>query len=82
MERLPFLKQLAMNYGHVSGSFDWDTTFHDLGMDSYDVVDFMLSVEETLGFAVEDDALLSLETMRDVESLIEQCMEEDNSEHA
>lgn len=82
MERLEFLKQLAMKYGHIPMFFSGDTTLESLGMDSYDVVDFMLEVEQAYGITADDDSLLSVKTVGDVLALINQCMKEEETNHA
>ena len=82
MERLAFLKQLAMKYGNVPEDFSSDTTFLSMNMDSYDIVDFMLAVEEAYGITADDEVLLKVKCIRDVEDLITECMKEDNSKHA
>ena len=79
MERLAFIRQLAEKFRRIPDDFSWETTFESLGMDSYEVVDFILSVEEAFGLTVEDTELLSVKSMRDVENLIIKCMKEDNT---
>ncbi|MBO7703942.1 MAG: hypothetical protein J6S26_05815 [Solobacterium sp.] len=82
MERLAFLRQLASKYGHVPASFSSETTFSSMGMDSYDVVDFMLEAEEKFGITAGDEKLLAVERIGDVEEIINQCMQEDENNHA
>jgi len=82
MERFAFLKQLAMNYTTLPDDFTPDTPFTSIGMDSYDVVDFMLNVEEKFGITADDEVILSMNCIRDVEELIKHCMKEDESNHA
>ena len=70
MERFAFLKQLAMKYARFPAEIMEDTLFSSVGMDSYDVVDFMLNVEEMFGITAGDDEILSVNCIRDVEELI------------
>ena len=79
MERLAFLRQLTERFRRVPYGFSWETTFDSLGMDSYEIVDFMLVVEEEFRFTADDADLLSVKCMRDVENLIRKCMKEDNT---
>ena len=53
-----------------------------MGMDSYDVVDFMLEAEEKFGITAGDEKLLAVERIGDVEEIINQCMQEDENNHA
>ena len=79
MERLAFIRQSIEQFCRIPDDFSWDTTFEELGMDSYAIVDFLLALEEKIGFAADDAELLSQNCMRDVEDLIARCMEEDNT---
>lgn len=44
----------------------------DLGADSLDVVEMLLSIEETLGIAVPDEDAANLKTVQDIVEYIEQ----------
>ena len=79
MERFAFLKQLVMNYTSLPEDFSPDSPFASIGMDSYDVVDFMLTVEEKFGITANDEEILSMNCIRDVEELITNCMKEDKA---
>lgn len=48
------------------------STMKDLGLDSLDLVEVILEVEEKLGVSFEDDDLLSLKTIQDVIDIIDQ----------
>ena len=66
MDRLEFLESLAMEYDHGQTSLTPATTFAELGMDSYAVVDFAIQVEEHYDIAIPDDEMLNLKTIQDV----------------
>ena len=46
MDRLVFLEKLAKSYNSSIDCIKPTTTFVDLGMDSYEVVDFIVAVED------------------------------------
>ncbi len=79
MERFAFLRQLAMKYARLPAEITEETSFSSVGMDSYDVVDFMLNVEEAFDITAGDDEILSMNCIRDVEELITQCMKEEKA---
>ena len=82
MERLALIRQLISRYRTVPDDFSPATTFRSLRMDSYEIVDFMMALEESLGIAIEDEDLLSVSSIRDVENLINRCMKEESDNHA
>ena len=82
MERFAFLRQLAMNYAASPDGITPETAFSAMGMDSYDVVDFMLKVEEAYGITAADEEILTMNCIRDVEELITNRMKEDSNNHA
>ena len=47
-----------------------ETSMKDLGIDSLDLVEMILKVEEQYGLSFSDPELLALKTMGDVEALI------------
>lgn len=74
---LSYLQNLACLYDHNATSFRETTTFDELGMDSYEVVDFLLKVEEKFDVVIADEEMLRLHTMKDVLDIIsEGCKEE------
>lgn len=79
MERSAFLKQLAGEYAKDKADIALDTTFEQLGMDSYEIVDFMLKVEEHFGIVIDDEKMLSMKSLDDVCNAIA-CTEEEQSE--
>jgi acyl carrier protein len=70
MEAYEYMRTLIENKaGHpvllISG-----TSMKDLGIDSLDLVEMILKVEEKYDLAFEDAELLDLKTMGDVEALL------------
>lgn len=49
-----------------------DTLLEDLGIDSMDLMDIILTLEETMNLTFEDETLLKLVTVQDVLDLTEQ----------
>lgn len=48
-----------------------EATFEDLDLDSLDLVEFALAVEEELGVRISDDEAAELETLSDTVGLLE-----------
>ena len=48
-----------------------DSNLRDLGIDSLDVVDLIMDLEEELGIEFSDEVLMSIHTMKDVCDLID-----------
>ena len=69
-----FLNQLLMQYKKVPGFPAPGMTFEQLGMEPYDVLEFMLGVEKEYGVALDDAELLSVKTLEDVQDVLSRCM--------
>ena len=52
-------------------NFDKNTEISSLGIDSLDVVDLIMDLEEELGIEFSDEELMSIHTMKDVCDLID-----------
>lgn len=76
MEQFIFLKQLAQSYAKSRLDISRETTFEELGMDSYEIVDFMLKTEEHCGIVIPDEKMLSMNSLQDVLDAIS-CTEEE-----
>ena len=76
MERLALLEELAQAYVPKDLQFSSTTSFEDLNMDSYDIVDFLLKVEEQFHVVLENDAMMNIHTMQDVLNEIDNCQKE------
>ncbi len=76
MDCLAFLETLARNYDHNLTHFSSATSFEDMHMDSYDIVDFLLKVEEQYGVVFDDENMLEIRTMQDVMDAINKFSQE------
>lgn len=75
MDRLAILQILLREYTAITPILP-PTSFEDLQMDSYAVVDFMLKVEEQFGIVLDDENLLRVKTIQDVLKVIQEDTEE------
>ncbi len=75
MDRLAILQTLLREYTAITPILP-PTSFEDLQMDSYAVVDFMLKVEEQFGIVLDDENLLRVKTIQDVLKVIQEDTEE------
>jgi acyl carrier protein len=80
MERSLFLQHLASEYGRRHIAVTENSTFRELGMGPYDVMDFMLRVEEEYGIVIDDARLLSMNSIADVLDTIAECTQMHNKE--
>lgn len=77
MDCLTYLETLARGYDNNLKKFSTTTTFDEMKMDSYDVVDFLLKVEQEYGIVFEDAKMLELKSMQDVINTVNECSQED-----
>lgn len=70
--------QEIIDSGTSNGTaFSSSTTFEELGMDSYEIVDFLLKVEEKFDVVIADEELFRIRSVKDVLDIIsEGCKEE------
>lgn len=61
-------KQLRINADEITAE---TSIREDLGVDSLDVVEMLMSIEEETGVVVSDDAIMNLKTVGDVAKYIE-----------
>lgn len=61
-------KQLRINADDITAE---TSIREDLGVDSLDVVEMLMSIEEETGVVVPDDAIMNLKTVGDVSKYIE-----------
>ena len=66
MERLAVLELLAKEFNHNIDKVTPDTTFEELGMDSYEVVDFIAKSEEYYNTMIDNETALQAKTIQDV----------------
>lgn len=66
----------ALNAGHRSNSIDADTRLDSLGLDSMNVMDVFLGLEERFDVTFEDDEidLTSIETMGDFAEFMDRVL--------
>ncbi|NCB33689.1 MAG: hypothetical protein EOM64_07380 [Erysipelotrichia bacterium] len=77
MNRLAYLQQLVETYGPFLDELTPETTFEEMNMDSYAVVDFILKVEEHFNIVMHNDDILALKSMQDVLDMIDRCSKEE-----
>lgn len=70
MEAYEYMRTLIEDKKGHPVTFTHQTSMKDLGIDSLDLVEMILKVEEKYDMAFQDAELLSLKTMGDVEDLI------------
>ncbi len=77
MDRLAILEKLIEEYNPYFRNITAETTFEELEMDSYAMVDFLMKAEEEFDVVISDDRMLSMKNLQDVLDTIENCSEED-----
>ena len=70
MEILEIVKEKIKDRINVD-SINYDDKLDDLGLDSLDLVETMLKIEEAVGIEFTSDEIVELKTIRDVVTLIE-----------
>lgn len=74
---LSYLQEIIDSGSSNGTAFTMSTTFEDLGMDSYEIVDFLLKVEEKFDVVIADEQMFTIRNMKDVLDIIsEGCKEE------
>ena len=70
MEALEIVKEAIKDRINI-GSINYDDKLDELGLDSLDLVEKMLKIEEALNVEFATDEIVELKTIRDVVNLIE-----------
>ena len=70
MESLKIVKEAIKDRINVD-SINYSDNLDELGLDSLDLVETMLKIEETLGVEFTSDEIVELKTIQDVVNLIE-----------
>ena len=70
MEALEIVKEAIKDRINI-GAINYDDKLDDLGLDSLDLVETMLTIEEALNVEFATDEIVELKTIRDVVNLIE-----------
>ena len=60
------LNVLILDFCHPKKALTEKTSFEELNMDSFDVVDFLLKVEEKYMITFDDEKILEIHTIQDV----------------
>lgn len=66
METFELLKSLVMEKIGESALITPQTNLMELGIDSIDLVEIILNFEEQMNLAIEDEAMLEMQTVQDV----------------
>ena len=62
---------LVTNFGVEADTVTPDTTFTELELDSLDLVELSMAVEDRLGVGIEDDEVEKIASVRDAAELID-----------
>lgn len=77
MNQLDILTMLYEKTTGRSTALKADTTFEEMKTDEFEIVDFLMSVEEYYGFAFQQDEMLNVRSIQDVMNMIDKSMQED-----
>lgn len=77
MNQLDILMMLYEKTTGRSITLKADTTFEEMKTDDFEIVDFLMSVEEYYGFAFQQDEMLNVRSIQDVMNMIDKSMQED-----
>lgn len=78
-ENYDILKKALVFLGMSDQAVPVTTTFEDLHMDSYDIVDFLMKVEELSGIILEDSNVVQMHCLQDVLEELDKCSKEELS---
>lgn len=77
MDQLSSLSSILSKTNGLQVTLKADTTFDELKMDEYDIVDFLMGVEEYYGIAFDNEKMLEVKNMQDVMNMIDSNNQED-----
>lgn len=77
MNQLDILTMLYEKTTGRSTILKADTTFEEMKTDEFEIVDFLMNVEEYYGFAFQQDEMLNVRSIQDVMNMIDKSMQED-----
>ena len=77
MNQLAILNKILERTKGFFADLKADTTFEELKMDDYEIVDFLMNVEEYYGFSFHENEMLEMNTMQNVMDMINKNMQED-----
>lgn len=72
-ERMNDIRRLFCERVHID-SIDEDKPLNELGLDSLDVVEMCMDLEDRYGFSLDPEDLTSLKTVGDILNLIEKSL--------
>lgn len=79
MDQLASLSTILSEMRGVDAELKADTSFDELNMDEYDIVDFLMNVEEKIGISFDNAELLEVKTISDVMDMIDKNNQEELS---
>lgn len=79
MDQLASLSTILSEMRGVNAELKADTSFDELNMDEYDIVDFLMNVEEKIGISFDNAELLEVKTISDVMDMIDKNNQEELS---
>lgn len=74
---LAYLQEIIDSGTNNGTTFSSSTTFEELGMDSYEIVDFLLKVEEKFDVVIADEEMFRIRNMKDVLDIISEGSKEE-----
>ncbi len=74
---LSYLQEIIDSGIDNGTAFNPSTTFEELGMDSYEIVDFLLKVEEKFDIVIADEDMFRVRNMKDVLDIISEGSKEE-----
>ena len=77
LSRSSYYRKILERTRGFSADLKADTTFEELKMDDYEIVDFLMNVEECYRFAFHENEMLEMKTMQNVMDMINKNMQED-----
>lgn len=73
-DRMNYFEEIkkALINKKAKGNIEKETKFKDIGLDSLDLMDMVVTLEEKHGFSLSDDQLLSIKTVNDLICILEE----------
>jgi|GEM_PF-820351 len=73
-DRMNYFEEIkkALINKKTKGNIAKETKFKDMGLDSLDLMDMVVTLEEKYGFSLSDDQLLSIKTVNDLICILEE----------
>ena len=74
---LAYLQEIIDSGTNNGTTYSSLTTFEELGMDSYEIVDFLLKVEEKFDVVIADEEMFRIRNVKDVLDIISEGSKEE-----